>query len=216
MLGHHFLSAQPTKSIMTGTLFLCWLYTCVLITLNQAIDYFVSTPKWYEDLGDLKLSPAEWLVLSDFKIILKVCIIIFIISHNWSFTSIHTSYSKHCHLKVNHVLTTLHQSLNSSCPPGRKLQVRFPTSSHGLTMLSVGYINTTSVWTTRMPMCLLCVSFIHHPSSHYLLQSSCWSQCSPQVDQALLGHWLCQTCWRFDFEDSKSLYNTLCHLIECC
>ena len=41
--------------------------------MNQAIDYFVSTPEWYEDLGDLKLSPAEWLILSNFEIILKVC-----------------------------------------------------------------------------------------------------------------------------------------------
>ncbi|KIM65159.1 hypothetical protein SCLCIDRAFT_113486, partial [Scleroderma citrinum Foug A] len=55
---------------------LCEVLTCwdtIFFLLNQlrAIDYFVSTPEWYEDLGDLKLSPAEWLVLSDFKIILK-------------------------------------------------------------------------------------------------------------------------------------------------
>ena len=40
---------------------------------QQALDYFASTPEWVDDLGGLKLTPAEWLVLSDFKIILQVC-----------------------------------------------------------------------------------------------------------------------------------------------
>ena len=39
---------------------------------QQGLDCFTSMPAWVDDLGDFKLTPAEWLVLSDFEIILQV------------------------------------------------------------------------------------------------------------------------------------------------
>ncbi|KIM64084.1 hypothetical protein SCLCIDRAFT_23712 [Scleroderma citrinum Foug A] len=53
----------------------CWhsqylMVNCVQV-LRLGLDYFASMPEWVDDLGDFKLTPTEWLVLSDFEIILQ-------------------------------------------------------------------------------------------------------------------------------------------------